>query len=214
MKNGLPDHLRRLAVDVAKHEMGHYVVSKALGFGTGDVSLEITGLVDGHRGGADITLPTRLATQGDVESYLRRRVQVLYAGALAESLPENLIGGKVDNARAIEIIRGGHGAEQDHAKARELVHLIRNIRQTTAHPGDEEAVQAELTALDEELWAQATCLVELHADMIVGLACNLANRVQALKQKVVWAGSEIDSLPPVAQFLSTLPPAARGAADT
>jgi GTPase involved in cell partitioning and DNA repair len=120
----------------------------------------------------------------------------------------------VDNARAIEIIRGGQGAEQDHAKARELVHLIRNIRATSAHPSDQEAVQAELTALDEELWAQATWLVERHADMIVGLACNLANRVQATKQKVVWLGSEIDSLPSVVEFLSTLPPAAYGPTDT
>jgi hypothetical protein len=80
MKQRLPYHLSDLARRVAQHEMGHYVIARAMGFRTGDVSIEIIGPIDGHRGAAEVTLPEPAATIDEVRTYLERRVIVLYAG--------------------------------------------------------------------------------------------------------------------------------------
>jgi len=106
---GLPDHLRQLAVRVAQHEMGHYVIARALGFCTGDVSLEIIGPIDGHRGGATIILPEAIRSIEDLCVYLERRIIVLYAGALAETLPGSASPTKKVNTDKAREILGNPG---------------------------------------------------------------------------------------------------------
>ena len=197
MVGGLPDHLKRLALRVAQHEMGHYVVARVLGVPTSDVSLEIIGPIDGHRGEADVRLAQPLFSLRDVEMYLRRRVKVLYAGALAETLPARAPVKQVDNERAIKILRcPGNGAEQDYAKVRELIHLLRNVRQQ-GNELNATAIQAELDSLSHELWNEARQLVEKHAETIVGLAFNLASRVHEPKRKVAILQAELEALPAV-----------------
>jgi len=51
----IPPHQRDRARPIAQHEMGHYVIAKALGFTTGDVTLTLIAC-DGHRGGATLFL--------------------------------------------------------------------------------------------------------------------------------------------------------------
>jgi hypothetical protein len=204
---GLPDHLRRLAQRVAQHEMGHYVVARALGFRTGDVSIELTGPVDGHRGTAAVTLPQALRSLDDLRSYLERRVIVLYAGGAAETLPgPGAPTRTVDIEQAIKVIQNpGMGAEQDHAKARELIHTLRNVGRPDTDLGDEAAVQAELTALDQRLFTRAVELVEANADTIVGLASNLAARVPAIRSLVTLLAADLEALPAVRQIAPATP---------
>nr|WP_304932112.1 hypothetical protein [Pseudomonas savastanoi] len=113
----------------------------------------------------------------DVKAYLERRVLVLYAGAMAETLPPSHVPAKgVDRDRAIEIIRGSLGAEQDHAKAREAIHLLRSI----LHPGvyDADLINEQLKALDERLWGRTLELVEKYEQTIVGVACGLTQHLE------------------------------------
>jgi len=190
-------HLRQNARPVAQHEMGHYVAARVLGFRTGEVSVTVQ-WPDGHHGAATVTLPQSLSTLDDVRYYLRNRVQILYAGAAAETLPCNCTEKKVDSEKAIKIINNpGNGAETDHAKARELIHLLRDMEHSDCDVGDEVLVQCQLDNLSQELWNQAVALVELHADTIVGLAGNLSSRVQAPNEKIEITAQELENIPSV-----------------
>jgi len=197
MPQTLPDHLRDLARRVAQHEMGHYVVARLMGFRTGDVSIELTGLMGGHQGRAALELPTATGSLDQVADYLRRRVIVLYAGGIAEALPAYGSPSKsVDVDKAIEIIRNPiHGAEQDHAKATELIHVLRNIAKHDTDAVDGRTVQAELDELDGQLFSRAVQLVEEHADAVLGLAGNLAARVTAIKSPAIITATELKRLP-------------------
>ncbi len=196
MNSGLPLHLRELARTVAQHEMGHYVVARLLGFRTSDVSIELTGPINGHRGEAAVILGAPIRTLEEAGSYLRRRIQVLYAGVLAETLPPRQSPTKgVNEKEAIKILKTpGNGAEQDYAKARELIQMLRNIE----HPEDaieDDELQQQVTALDLELWSSSIDLVQTHEDLIVGLAINLVDRVQRINERIVLSASALDDIP-------------------
>ena len=203
MTQRLLEHLKDLARRVAQHEMGHYVIARAMGFRTGDVSVEIIGPIDGHRGAATVMLPEPTGTIDEVRSYLERRVIVLYAGAAAETLPQQHSPSKrVDVNRAIEILRKpGEGAEQDHAKVRELIHLLRNVQHSTTDSLDDVVTQRELDVLDEKLFQRAVELVERYAEAIIGLGGNLSDRVTTPKQMVTLTAAELESLPAVTEII-------------
>ncbi len=203
----LPDHLRRLARRVAQHEMGHYVVARALGFRTGDVSIEIIGPIDGHHGTAAVTLPEPIGSIEELCTYLERRVIVLYAGGAAETLPgQGSPTKKVDAEEAVKIIRNpGQGAEQDHAKARELIHVLRNASTPKSDVSDDAKIQGELDELDAKLFSRAVELVEENAETIIGLAGNLAGRVQAPKTKVKLDAAYLEGLQGVRQITQASP---------
>jgi ATP-dependent Zn protease len=87
-----PDDLRfedrQRIMPVAQHEVGHFVAARVLRFRTVGISVEMLPK-GGHAGGAEITLSEALHSLEETKEYLRRRVQVLYAGALAQTLREN-----------------------------------------------------------------------------------------------------------------------------
>lgn len=203
MAQSLPEHLRDLARRVAQHEFGHYVVARALGFQTGDVSIELTGPIAGNRGQAAVTLQTPTGSLDLAVDYLSRRVIVLYSGAVAEALPRYGSPSKsVDIDSAIEIIRNpALGAEQDHAKARELIQVLRNIKHSDTDPEDGGRTQSELDKLDEQLFGRAVELVEAHVDTILGLAGNLSVRVIEMKVPFVITAAELESLPSVQKIV-------------
>lgn len=193
--HGLPDYLKRLAQRIAQHEMGHYVVARLMGFQTDDVTLEIIGPMDGHRGEASVTLTEALTTLEDVESYLRARLKVLYAGAIAETLQPSAPNKSVDVDAAVEIFqKEGNGAENDNAKARELMQVLRNIRFAETDKTDEPAIQGQLDSLCQEIWSETVELVEEHADAILGLAGNLASQVKRPKEEAVLEAASLEAL--------------------
>jgi hypothetical protein len=87
-----------------------------MGFATDEVTVRIIGH-DGHDGSATIQLAQPLTSLDAIKSYLERRVLVLYAGALAETLrPGHTPESGVDTDKAVDIIHGAMGAEQDMGK--------------------------------------------------------------------------------------------------
>jgi hypothetical protein len=177
--------------------MGHYVLSRLMGFVTSNVSVEVTG-PESHSGAASIHLAESVHSLHDVTIYLERRVLVLYAGAMAETLPPGHVPQTgVDNEKAVQIIRGGFGAEQDHAKAREAIHLLRNILHPGAH--DASVIDEQLSALDLRLWNRTLALVEEFEKTIVGVAYALTQHLEAKQPRgsyiAVFTKEALDEIP-------------------
>jgi len=106
---------------LCKHEAGHYVIGVVNGFDMGTCKVRL-GMQPGARHGESEIFPFQpLLSPSDVQTYIRRRIEVLYAGCLAEAE----LGGKVVESVFSSCIR--QAANQDHAKARELLYVLGNF---------------------------------------------------------------------------------------
>lgn len=201
----MPAALRDYALQIANHEMGHYVVARALGFETGDVTLKVTmGLT--HHGGASITLTRSISSIDGMKEHLEARIMVLFAGSMAQTLPAKHSPEKrVDKSKAAAILKGEFGAEQDHAKIRELRYLLRNITYPGTDPASSDSIIAELTEINDRLWLRTQKIVEELADTITGLAGVLVDRMVLVdlwgragdSYEVVLTGEVLEGLVPV-----------------
>jgi hypothetical protein len=196
MSSEFPMHLRDCAIKVAQHEMGHYVVARLLGFKTGDVAIVFTDFHGSHTGKTEISLHEPIRTVDDAKEYLKRRVQVLYAGALSEGLPPAQSPTKTIDVVAAKLIleTTGKGAEQDYAKSRELLYILRNLELPGSTTIDEAVIKQQLQALTAGLWDKTVSLVQANAEVIVGVGLNLANRVKALNEEAVITACDLEAI--------------------
>lgn len=185
---------QRNALRVGKHEAGHFIVAAVLNFRVGRLFIEFKDRHGSYSGGAEISLYTRCSDEKEILDYLRRRVKVLYAGALAETL-EN---GCVHYETALERIRIDAGSDQ--AKANELIQLIRNIQ--FGGENCEEMVQAQLSEIDAALWKHAAEIVEREQAAIVGLGERLASEVKFIGRSYCITAAELRSLPALWRFFN------------
>ncbi|MGF6088981.1 peptidase M41 [Pseudomonas sp. 18173] len=182
MTTKLPAAVRDRALQIAHHEMGHYVVAHALGFATGGVTLTVT-MDLRHQGGACITLVRPISSIDAMKEHLEARMMVLLAGAMAQTLPSKPSAAKrVDKPKATAILKGEQGAEQDYAKIRELQHLLRNIVYPDTDPASGERIAAQLKEMTDRLWAQTQEIVEALAETITELGETLVDRMVLVEQ--------------------------------
>ncbi|WPN58589.1 peptidase M41 [Pseudomonas sp. P9_31] len=201
----MPAALRDYALQIANHEMAHYVVARALGFETGDVTLKVTMALT-HHGGSSITLTRSISSIEAMKEHLEARMMVLLAGAMGQTLPPKHSPEKhVDEPKAGAILKGEFGAEQDYAKIRELRYLLRNISYPDTDPASSESIIAELTEINDRLWLRTQKIVEALADTITGLAGLLVERMVIAEQwgrpadtyEVVLTGEMLERSQPV-----------------
>lgn len=165
-------------LDRAKHEFGHYVVSRAVGFKPGAVSAELNGAVGGT---SEIDTFRRIASIEDMEKFCEDRVKVLYAGVLAESLED----GKVINDKALSLAAdSGRG---DHMMVQQLCNILRNIRYST----DEDFGEAKMKDDERRLWQEAAEMVEARADLITLLAQELYDRRAHHGRLAIFTAAEL-----------------------
>jgi hypothetical protein len=146
---------RGAVTSTIRHECGHLVVARSLGFPTGGIHLSPA------EAGASIDLLLSLKTIDEALEFIERRVQVLYAGSLAESLVRK----KIQNDVANKLLMST--AANDFAKVRELVRMWVGLK----HPEvTESKFQEKLTKVNDRLYNKAASLVEDHAGLIIDLA--------------------------------------------
>jgi hypothetical protein len=190
---------RKKVDQIARHEIGHMIAARAHGFKTGICSMRV--MFSGganpisHHGTSEIILIEPLPSLSDLTDYLERRIQVLYAGALAESLQED---GKVDVEYAIEELKNG-GATQDFKLASELQWIIRNIKHPVESTHEEARIQA--AEIQTPLWASTIQFVEKHKDLIIGFANRLACSLTHFDQLVTLSEQEIETTPAMKDFM-------------
>ena len=144
----------RARLDILRHEAGHLVVAKLLGFETGFIQFGI------YDAGAEITLAAHFTELPAIVAYIKRRVTVLYAGVLAEALNGN----RVDTEQARQDLTGAAGAN-DFAKIRELLTVLAGIEGADIPVNSDE--------YREPYFQRALTIVEKHAEVIHGLAAAL-----------------------------------------
>ncbi|MEJ5059743.1 MULTISPECIES: peptidase M41 [unclassified Pseudomonas] len=202
MTKKMPPAVRNRAWEIAHHEMGHYVVARALGFATGNVSLTVT-MDLRHSGGASVSMVRAISTIDAMKHHLEARVMVLLAGAMAQTLPSRYsVGRSVDKSKAAAILKGEQGAEQDYAKIRELQHLLRNILYPETDPASSELIAAELKTLTDRAWQRTQDIVEELSGTIIELAAVLVDAMVIVEQwgraadtyEVVLTGQTLERL--------------------
>lgn len=182
MTNKMPPAVREHAWQIAHHEMGHYVVARALGFATGGVTLTVT-MDLRHQGGASINLARSISSMETLKEYLEARMMVLMAGAMAQTLPsKHSIGKRVDKSKATGILKGEQGAEQDYAKIRELQHLLRNLAYPDTDPASSERIAVQLKAITDPVWGRTQKIIESQAETIAELAGVLVDNMVIVEQ--------------------------------
>lgn len=205
MIRNMPAAVQDRALQIAHHEMGHYVMARALGFATGGVTLSVT-MDLRHQGGASITLARPITSMETLTTYLEARMMVLMAGAMGQTLSSTQVpGSHVDKLKAVAILRGAQGAEQDYAKVKELQHLLRNITFPETDTTSTERIAGELKVMTDRLWDRAQRIIEDLANTITELALLLVNRMVIVEQwgraadtyEVVFTREMLERLPAV-----------------
>ncbi|VVN28142.1 peptidase M41 [Pseudomonas fluorescens] len=204
MTNRMPSVVRDHALQIAHHEMGHYVVARALGFATGGVTLSVT-MDLRHQGGASITLARPISSMEAMKAHLEARMMVLLAGAMGQTLTWTKSGKHVDKSKAVAILKGALGAEQDYAKVKELQHLLRNITCPDTDPASSERIAAELQVMTDRAWGRTQEIVEDLADTITELGRVLVDGMVIVEQwgraadtyEVVFTREMLERLRPV-----------------
>lgn len=190
----LMTHVRR----VARHEAGHFVVARALGFTTTGIAVTMLTVDGGHSGEAAIEVYGSAPAIEDVTSYLRRRIAVLYAGAIAEASAA----GVVDQANFEQCLR--EGGANDKLKIGELIQLLRNI----VHPAEREvkAVESQLHEIDTECIQIALRVIEQNSQAIDDVAQAVCSKFAGIGDRISLSDAELAALPTVAALALQRPP--------
>ncbi|WP_031358047.1 hypothetical protein [Caballeronia sordidicola] len=184
---------RQVAVQrIGQHEARHWMVARSLGFDVGPLELSLTGRGNeqpvAHKASSTIHLRRDLQSVDDIATYLRDRVQVLYAGALAQALTDGLI----DEVIVKDAYEGN--AKSDVDKAAEHLELLLNVERG-ADPSllQPSARRDARNALCNELFQLAASRVQQHASHIMKIGMELGRRAAQNKVAVLDAG-EIESV--------------------
>lgn len=187
------------AVKVVRHEVGHWIASEHHGFKSG--KLEITMLHgDGHHGRAETQTEGDLRSLEMLDSYLRRRISTLFAGALAESLSED---GRVNNQYAGKELTSG-GAQNDHKGVRELLRVLRGMTFGPPPIHDEET-NKQLQKLSDDIWKDTVAIIENNYELIEGLTHAIMERAEKIDKPFGYRGATFRKIPALKTWLESLP---------
>jgi|GEM_PF-1937851 len=183
----LPINDRWYVEQIARHEMAHIVVAKALDFNTGKATLVLKSPDGSHEGTSVINTEFPTPSLSDVSNYLDRRVMILLAGYLAEPTEANARQNSTYEIVSTKI------AESDLQKARELIRVKLNI-EGMLHPS---AAHENLHALVQ----RALAIVEANFKIISTLAKRFSEKMEFYGQGIGWEGWEIDQQPEIQQIV-------------
>lgn len=177
---------RQIVEKMGMHEAGHFVVARKLGFEVGETTICLIDIYDNHDCSVLMDTAQRLSDISEIARFLEKRILVLFAGAMAQSL----VDGKVDFAAVDGVMKAGEGRE-DEQKAAELIHLLRNIRH--ADTADDNEFQEAVTALSHDLWEKARVLVESEFEAISALGNHFATEVRVGGKYYVFSKEQLDA---------------------
>lgn len=191
---------------VARHELGHFVACRHLGFETGWITVQVDGEGPGHRGSAAVVLHTPIHSFPVLDAYLFGRCVILHAGALAEALTPGTSSGEMheeDVDRAMQILEDPNsGAFADSSIARELQALLRNVRYPETPVSDRAAINRQIQAIRVAVWEKATAIIGQNAEAICSIAAIVAGRLTQKGKAISMSAAELEAIPEIASILA------------
>jgi hypothetical protein len=184
---------KQLLEPIARHEAGHFVVAKVLGFETEDIKFKANNFSQ-NNGNCAINLNQSILNIDDLLKYCEKRVMVLYAGAIAQSLqngiPNNDILQNIFKTNAIS----------DCDKIREHIFIIRNIKYSATV--EESEIQQELDIIDDELFKKTIPIVIDNNDIIKSLANQLLIRIKKYGDESILKKGILENMPMIKEIIS------------
>ena len=176
---------------VCMHEVGHYILSKEMGFDTYGVSVQIE-RYGGHSGSSSFkSWNPYMDSLAKMKSFLERRIKVLYAGVIAECIDEE--GNYDGNRAALEWMIGG--GKNDHSNIRELTRLLRDV--DFPDTVGEVEVNAQLKQIDDRLISETGNIILERIELIHSLAKILSDRVLDYGIEYSLMENELIRMPPI-----------------
>lgn len=181
-----PDY-QKIALPLAAHEAGHFVIASHFKFTVGPISIKIITPTD-HIANAEVLLSEAYTTLEDVLSYCEKRVIILYAGAAAEAMAREEL-----TSEKIRIILEHLGGRSDFDKLGELIRIVRGIK----YPKTKEDRKAnkELGNIATDLLTRSVKLVKEYKDIIMEIANKIASNLSEIKTQHKITVKEISDLP-------------------
>lgn len=185
-----PDRLLRFPEyrnGVIRHELGHWVVARSLGFDVGGITIRILGGSHGslgHQGSAQLFPMPALSTLEDVLQYTEDRIAILYAGVATQAMFEKDI-----DAAGIETMMATDGMG-DRSNIQELLHIARAIAHPVTRTSGNELEQTK--EILERCWVRANEILEAHRTRISGMANRLRKQVVACDVEYAFTAAELD----------------------
>lgn len=177
---------REVIDKIGLHEAGHFVVAKKLGVEVGETTMCLIDICNDYDCSVSMNTAQRLPEVSEIDQFLEKRIQVLFAGSMAQSL----VKGKVDQGAVESAMKNGEGRE-DEQKTAELIHLLRNIRH--ADIVDDNEFREAVMALFRDLWEKARVLVENEHKVISALGNHLSTSVKVGGEKYVFSKEELEA---------------------
>ena len=170
---------------VCNHEAGHYIASKEMQFTTNGIKAFFN-YPNGHSGESEVELwKSGLKSTNDLKSYIENRIIVLYVGVMAESMQIN---GQYDELYALNEWKKG-GGMIDHAKIRELTHVLRKVLFTET--SEKSIAQEELDSIDKLLFQKSFDFVKNHIGIIYQIGNLLFEKVTMYHVEYLLTEEEI-----------------------
>jgi hypothetical protein len=169
----------RRHVDVLRHEAGHMMVARLLGFDTRALKFLVS------QAGAEVNLDPDLPDTDAVMRYIEHRIIILYAGVMAEAF----VNGEIDGDFALKLLDFDEAAN-DFAKIRELLKILTGVTRAGRD------FQAVLTENNDRMWAKCGGLVEKYASGIDEVSKDFRVKLGGLTEMTLEK-TEIEALPSV-----------------
>jgi hypothetical protein len=159
------------AIDVIKHEVGHWIVANRLGFKTGDITIRIVqeGHSFGHDASANIRPEPDVTNITGLLEYLENRICILFAGVISQVIEKK----NITKSTAADLL-STNGAS-DYQKIIELVFICRGIRFSGKITEENELIHRN--AITSEYWKKADELVQNNKDSIAFISQKIARIV-------------------------------------
>ena len=175
----IPEQLNAFVSQKCRHEYGHYIAARVLGFRTGNVTFRLTSENGDHVGTSEVMVHMPLIETAALIDYLERRVVVLFSGGMAETPFSEDIGGEY-----LEDVLSKGGGESDSAKITELVELHLNLTATDAMEAS--ARCSARTILMKRLRRRSEDIVRAEYSLIAALAAEHAGRMTEVSRGWAW----------------------------
>lgn len=179
MNEKIPEQKKQQFLGTARHEAGHHIVAGELGFKQGDIKIVIK-KQHPHTCCAHAGVIVDRQTQ-DVKSivkYCKDRVQVCFAGVLAETLKN----GEIELNEAFSLFE--KSGKSDHEKAKELIKILRNIKYP--YTSDLEIIDMQCQKIERMLFCRTYNLIIQKQSQINGLANKLISGLKYFNEPFIY----------------------------